>query len=61
MAQQEAPPQNHNAGETTEKDQPVHVGGKEITKETIDSLISQGKDRGFITESELLYAVRICL
>jgi len=57
MAQQEAPPQNHKAGEMTEKAPPVHVGGKEITKETIDSLISQGKDRGFITESELLYAV----
>lgn len=47
----------HQSSETLLEGQPVQVGGKEVTKETIDSLISQGKDRGFITESEMLYAV----
>jgi len=47
----------HQSSNDTLQGQPVQVGGKEITKETIDSLIHQGKDRGFITESEMLYAV----
>ncbi len=54
MAEQNAPLQE---AEFNPDAQMVNVGGKEVTKETVEELVRSGKDRGFITESELLYAV----